>query len=83
MDNYFLLYLVSQYWFYRCEWWESDEINDADYHARMWGASRAFEATIQEFAKIESCEIFDLWTKFYEDNFNSQGFSDAIIALAR
>lgn len=82
MDNYFLLYLISQYWHARCEWWESDEIHDTEYHYNMWGESRAFEKAIQEFANIPAYEIFDLWCMFYEDNYNSQGFSDAIIARA-
>lgn len=83
MDNYFLLYLVSQYWYARCGWWQSDEIDDSDFHARMWGESRAFEKAIQEFTHIPAFEIFDLWCKFSDDNCNSQGFSDAIIARAK
>lgn len=82
MDNYFLLYLVSQYWYVRCQWWESDEVNDKEYHDTKWGESCAFERAISRYANIWSGEIFDLWLKFYEDNYNSQGFADAIVARA-
>lgn len=83
MDNYFLLYLVSQYWYARCEWWECDEIDDRDYHNEMWGQSRAYQNVITEFTGIKASELFTLWCKFYEDNYNSQGFADAIIARAK
>lgn len=83
MDNYFLLYLVSQYWFARCEWWECDEIDDRDYHSNMWGESQAFQKALKEFTHIDEGEIFNLWCKFYEDNYNSQGFADAIVARAK
>lgn len=80
MNDTFILWVASQYWYYASMWFETE----ADINSPEWvgygSQAHAYRNVLTEITYLDMLDVYCSWSFHYEHGKDSQGFCETMLA---